>query len=191
MTPSYLLLSSDPPLEDMVISKIILRLFKNEVKCERLSPTVNRLTLLRGTKDLAAFEASFEALSADVKGNVTGLIVPTNSALFVPFLAKAKPRRVSYLFELLEEDSSLYVNFEPLIARIDPEILYTVKAYIEADRSPLLASLRLYVHRNTVAYRLTHFEKQTGLMIDSFGNERFVYALIVHDRRLTEEGYIQ
>jgi DNA-binding PucR family transcriptional regulator len=72
--------------------------------------------------------------------------------------------------------------FAPL-SGLDPELLLTILVYLENGNSPALASIGLYVHRNTVNYRVEHFEKQTGYDLSLCPTSLLVYLLLKKEER--------
>jgi len=72
---------------------------------------------------------------------------------------------------------------------MDKEILETVQVYIENNCSPLLSSYALFVHKNTVTYRLNIFIKKTGITLDTFANQMFLYGLINSHNDMTLDEF--
>ncbi|MGZ6804729.1 MAG: PucR family transcriptional regulator, partial [Nocardioidaceae bacterium] len=65
-----------------------------------------------------------------------------------------------------------------------PALLDTLRAFLEADGSLNTASARMYVHRNTMLYRLDKIEKVTGLSVRTLQDQVvWVLALKAHDAR--------
>ncbi len=70
----------------------------------------------------------------------------------------------------------------------DEELLFTVKTYIEHDFSiPETANL-MYVNRNTVNYRLSKFQKDTGLDLKKAEDAMLFKAALMIDRKLSRKG---
>ncbi len=64
----------------------------------------------------------------------------------------------------------------------DPELLITIKTYLEANFNLSLTAKNLYIHRNTLQYRLDKFVEKTGINLKSFTGALTVYlACILHD----------
>lgn len=57
----------------------------------------------------------------------------------------------------------------------DPELLQTVEVFIECNSNASLAAKQLFVHRNTVQYRLDRFTEKTGLNLKDFHNTLTAY----------------
>jgi hypothetical protein len=190
MTVSFILLQGSSDISRALVGKLIGKLCPSDSVVESLGDSSYKLTLAGGGKALVAFQASFAAVSSDLYGGLTALVIPALKDSFLPYLRYATPGKIAYLFEAADKHPEIYEECQTLLDDIDSETLFTIKTYIETERSPSLSALRLYVHRNTVAYRLSRFEEETGLTIDSFGNERFVYELIRRRKLNLEEGYI-
>lgn len=70
----------------------------------------------------------------------------------------------------------------------DEELLFTVKTYIEHDFSiPETADL-MYVNRNTVNYRLSKFQKDTGLDLKKAEDAMLFKAALMIERKLNRKG---
>ncbi len=50
------------------------------------------------------------------------------------------------------------------------ELLRTVRVFLDADQNVSEAARKMYIHRNTMTYRLEKFQKLTGLDCSSFGD---------------------
>ena len=71
-------------------------------------------------------------------------------------------RLTEYLAELSDEESKEI--FE------DEEMLNTAESFLQSSLNVSEASRNLYMHRNTLLYRLDKIEKATGLNIRSFSD---------------------
>lgn len=178
MTPSYVLLASSPFVKRESIVKIFAKLFQNEYELIDLGGGRYKAILNRGVNDLVVLQASFRAASGDLLLGLKGLIVPCFSSIFLRYLDRVEDGKLTYVYEIGYSYPSLYEECAPLLDNLDSEIIYTAKVYIESEKSRSLAALSLYVHRNTVGYRISRFEALTGICLDTFANEMFVYNLI-------------
>lgn len=67
----------------------------------------------------------------------------------------------------------------------DKELLRTIKVFILANLNTTLAAKELYMHRNSLQYRLDKFIKKTGIDIRQFDNAALVYVILLaqtHER---------
>ncbi|WP_409291719.1 PucR family transcriptional regulator [Peribacillus sp. SCS-37] len=60
----------------------------------------------------------------------------------------------------------------------DEELIETVKTYIECSSNASLAAKKLFMHRNSLQYRIDKFIERTGLDIRSFQDALAAYLLI-------------
>ncbi|WP_409294831.1 PucR family transcriptional regulator [Peribacillus sp. SCS-26] len=60
----------------------------------------------------------------------------------------------------------------------DDELIETVKTYIECSSNASLAAKKLFMHRNSLQYRIDKFIERTGLDIRSFQDALAAYLLI-------------
>ena len=129
-------------------------------------------------KDFAVFATSFSALCEDRGHDIKALVLPgKNNPLYTEYLSKCHNNKVVTLYSLRDSKED-YPYFYPLIEDRDEEILKTVLSYRYYNDSPILSSLPLYIHRNTVVYRRNLFKEKTGLSLTLFEDKRFVYHLI-------------
>lgn len=76
----------------------------------------------------------------------------------------------------------VFGQIEP--GRLDDEMLATINMFFEMNLNLSETARQMYVHRNTLAYRLERIEKMTGLDIRSFEDAMtFKLALMVADYR--------
>lgn len=62
---------------------------------------------------------------------------------------------------------------------LDKELIGTVKTYIECNSNASLAAKRLYIHRNSLQYRIDKFIDKTGLDVRTFNHALPAYLLIL------------
>ncbi|WP_270182411.1 PucR family transcriptional regulator [Alkalihalobacillus sp. CinArs1] len=66
----------------------------------------------------------------------------------------------------------------------DAELLKSIRAYLEANLNITMASKQLYVHRNSLQYRVDKFIERTGIDVKSFKGAVMVYlALLTYELR--------
>lgn len=72
-----------------------------------------------------------------------------------------------------------------LLAKIadEPEILTTVKRFLENNSNATLTAKQLYIHRNTLQYRLDKFTSKTGINLKDFNNAITVYLACLLNRQ--------
>ena len=76
-----------------------------------------------------------------------------------------------FLMELPQDISAYYHNllFNRRTARLfNEEMLYTIDMFFKKDLNLSDTARQLYIHRNTLVYRLDKVQRQTGLDLRSF-----------------------
>jgi sugar diacid utilization regulator len=63
----------------------------------------------------------------------------------------------------------------------DRESLSTVKVFLESNSNASLAAKKLYVHRNTLQYRLDKFTEKTGINLKDFDSATMVYFACLYE----------
>ncbi|WP_316571196.1 helix-turn-helix domain-containing protein [Neobacillus sp. YIM B06451] len=67
--------------------------------------------------------------------------------------------------------------------RSDDEMFTTVKGFLENGSNASLAAKKLYIHRNTLQYRVDKFTDKTGVSLKDFNSAFTVYlACLLYDR---------
>lgn len=184
MKKGYFVVSlSSKTRRDKLISLVKL-LLKDKFKVDFLDEQKSVITM-SDDLDFAIIHSSFKAMKEDIDDGIKILIIPTLKKEFYDLVDLLNPGDISTLYELCNEKHELYDDLGNILDDFDVEVLNTVTCYIEENKSPLLSSLRLYCHRNTVSYRVKTFEKKTKISLHSFFNYLFIYSLIKH--RLAKE----
>ncbi len=82
---------------------------------------------------------------------------------------------LSYLLPKIDAETKSFMlrKFEK-----DQLMLETIKTYLESNQNMILASKRLYVHRNTLIQRLDKFHQTTGFDVRLFQDAFLIYQLI-------------
>ncbi|PLS17564.1 hypothetical protein CVD28_11225 [Bacillus sp. M6-12] len=91
------------------------------------------------------------------------------------------PRAFPYMLAIGISDDfkSWFITSLIGCAMEDEELISTVKTYIECGSNASLASKKLYIHRNSLQYRIDKFIERTGLDIRSFDEALTAYLLIL------------
>ncbi|MFD6439554.1 PucR family transcriptional regulator, partial [Peribacillus sp. NPDC060186] len=61
----------------------------------------------------------------------------------------------------------------------DTELIKTIKTYIECNSNATYAAKQLYIHRNSLQYRIDKFTEKTGLDIRNFSHALAAYLIIL------------
>jgi|GEM_PF-1167943 len=187
MSQSFIYLKSGPDIDLTKIQRLMSNILGKSSYELEYKDGLFRLTLEAGQKGQSLLQSSFVAAGEDLNSSFKGLIVPMFSDRFVPYINLVENNHIEYLFEVGHHNESVYSDNIDLLNDVDIYTLLTVKAYIEAGNSPSLASLRLYVHRNTVTYRIDRFIQQTGMDLKSFPSSVFIFFLIEKKLSISQE----
>ncbi|MBQ7040405.1 MAG: helix-turn-helix domain-containing protein [Clostridia bacterium] len=70
---------------------------------------------------------------------------------------------------------------ERILSEIDEETLDSIQKFLDCDMNIASAAKALYIHRNTMVYRLDRLQKQTGLDVRRFEDAMlFKMAMLIH-----------
>ena len=160
--------------------RIILdKLFGKKAKISKISkPGVYLLTLPDGQASLATFRASFDALFLDVDSIAKALVIPCDDQFLYSYIDEVKEGRLTYLFELEKNHPNFYDEMVPLLLGVKKSLLGSLKSYIENNCSIRCAQNELYVHFNTVEYRMRKCMQQLRRNFDLFPTRMFLYYLL-------------
>jgi hypothetical protein len=78
----------------------------------------------------------------------------------------------------LDGDYELVVEARNLFATVRRELMQTASAFVSLGLNASLAAQKLYIHRNTFAYRLHHFIEATNLDIRDYHNAQLFSILV-------------
>ncbi|ENH95719.1 hypothetical protein J416_14722 [Gracilibacillus halophilus YIM-C55.5] len=93
---------------------------------------------------------------------------------------------VPYLFlhSMTHEEKQLLVSAILNPVKDDDELLKTVQVFLEANSNTTLAAKKMYMHRNSLQYRVDKFIEKTGIDVKQFEGALAVYlCLIMHMNR--------
>ncbi|NKF07203.1 helix-turn-helix domain-containing protein [Clostridium gasigenes] len=82
----------------------------------------------------------------------------------------------SYYKELKDAYNRLFKN-------LNKELILTLEAVLKCNLSLAKASKSLYIHRNTLMYRIEKINKETGLDIRNFRDATYLYMLYMNNKR--------
>jgi carbohydrate diacid regulator len=71
---------------------------------------------------------------------------------------------------------------ERTLARLSPELARTLELYLQTGSSVAATARALFVHRNTVHYRLHRIEAETGLQLDRLEHRMLCELALLADR---------
>lgn len=160
--------------------RIVLdRLFGKEAKILRIADSqVFLLSLPDGQASLATFRASFDALVEDVDSIRKALVIPCNNPLLYSYIDEVEDGKLMYLFELDKTHPNFYDEMVPLLLGVKKSLLGSLKSYIENNCSARCAQNELYVHFNTVEYRMKKCMEQLQMNFELFPTRMFLYYLL-------------
>lgn len=75
----------------------------------------------------------------------------------------------------LDENLKMSLLSRLTLLEEDPELLHTIKVFLQNSSNVSLTAKKLYVHRNTLQYRLDRFTEKTGIQIKDFNSALTVY----------------
>ncbi len=141
-------------------------------------------SLLLEGKEASRLLSSFPAFSEDLSSPIAGVMGGEGNRLLAKLLPSALallPGRISWGGEVILKafsfgDLALLKDLSLLFRGVDPELLRTGETYLRANGRGDIASEALFLHRNTLLYRLNRFHEETGLDLRK-EQDAFLFAL--------------
>ncbi|MDY5454968.1 MAG: helix-turn-helix domain-containing protein [Bacilli bacterium] len=191
MSASYLYLEAVNQIEPRIVDKFLFKIIGPNYELEKINDcNIYKVIFPQGQKTLALFKTCFDAVSSDLNAGIRALVVPLFYSNLMKYIKNVPFGTIKYLFEIGKDSENIYRDALVLINDIDYETLLTVKAYIENGNSPSLSAIRLFVHRNTVTYRIDRFMQETNIDLKPFANACFIFSLIDYkEKQLKEDFY--
>ncbi len=85
----------------------------------------------------------------------------------------------SYLNLPEQERPILFADIHQILLD-DPDLIRTIKTYIENQANATLTAKQLFMHRNSLQYRIDKFIEKTGIDIKTFHGSFFTYLACLH-----------
>lgn len=82
----------------------------------------------------------------------------------------------NYYKELKDEYNRMFKN-------LNKELILTLEEVLKSNLSLTKAAKELYIHRNTLMYRIEKIHKETGLDIRTFKDATYLYMLYMNNKR--------
>lgn len=134
------------------------------------------------------FEQSLPSLIQDLDYSITFVISCGDTVLTQYLLAQTdilSSRQIWYDYEILlqlwKKDDLVCIRLlKQLFASLTREEIETLHLYMQCTFNGLKASEQLYIHRNTLQYRLAQIEDKTGIDFKEYHNAQlfFLYLAI-------------
>jgi hypothetical protein len=133
-------------------------------------------------------ESVHELIASDFRQDLVMVIEPYDNQSYpwkdelISFLPSL-PKKVLYLEDIiieatLKQNNSLIHLFRAyVLQRVKPDMLYTVRAFINHNMNSSLTAKNIYMHRNTVNYRIDHFVDSTHINVKEFKGASALYIL--------------
>ncbi|WP_423409588.1 PucR family transcriptional regulator [Heyndrickxia sp. MSNUG] len=123
------------------------------------------------TAKLREFFTIEKQLFTQAMNHNTRTHVYTFEKIFPILLASTMPAELKAILE-----TSVLEAFEE-----DRELMSTIKVFLESNSNASLAAKKLYVHRNTLQYRMDKFMEKTGVQLKDFDTAVMVYLACLYE----------
>ncbi|WP_437178354.1 helix-turn-helix domain-containing protein [Candidatus Izimoplasma sp. HR1] len=127
-------------------------------------------------------------LVEDFDSEVTIFIEPYVDTLFklgtsIKSFIKELPHNVYYFEDIityivLKDNQELKTKLREFItSKVNNDVLYTVREFIENSMNSSVSAKKLFMHRNTLNYRVDNFIESTHINVKTFKGANAVYML--------------
>ncbi|ATD54515.1 PucR family transcriptional regulator [Clostridium chauvoei] len=83
-----------------------------------------------------------------------------------------------------EYSKQLKDEYEEICKSLNNELILTIEEILRCNFSLTQASKNLYIHRNTLIYRVEKIKKETGYDIRNFKEATYLYVLYINSKRI-------
>lgn len=148
-----------------------------------LKETIDHILGSKSKISIASFENNYKEFIRAYNNNLVALkigrkfqIKPEIYNIKNMYLEKAIYNLSNeYIDELKEEYKDIFSGF-------NHELIQTLEEILKCDLSLTKAAKKLFVHRNTLMYRIEKIKKETGFDIRNFKEATFLYILYMNSR---------
>lgn len=100
-----------------------------------------------------------------------------NYVTAVPYLLSAS---------LLDEDYAIMIEAILQETNQDEELLKTIQIFLECNSNTTLAAKKMYMHRNSLQYRIDKFIEKTSIDVKQFDGALSVYLTLLQKKKLKQ-----
>lgn len=157
---------------------VVIKMLSNDESYEDMEDNARMLVDMFSSEAMTNVRVSFGTIVDDIKG-VSKSYKEANMSLDVGKIFYAEKSVISYstlgigrlIYQLPLNLCEMYIDEVfggGLSAEIDDEILNTINKFIDNSLNVSETSRQLYIHRNTLVYRIEKLEKATGMDVRNF-----------------------
>jgi hypothetical protein len=134
------------------------------------------------------FEYLYELLVDDFSGGITMMIEPYTKTPFdleesIKAFLPSLPHQLYtiediIIYAVLHNNKPLKHEFiEYFSGCVNTEVIHTVRAFIDNNMNSSITAKKLYMHRNTLNYRIDNFIDATSINVKTFKGANAIYML--------------
>lgn len=151
------------------------------------------------TDEFVSYSEIIEVLTTDFYMNIKLFVGPSldniqQAAAFYKWIKKCFHLTIRYnlsvlhyieaipfimLYDITEKEQQLIIESVLHKVKDDEELLKTVQVFLESNSNATLAAKKMYMHRNSLQYRIDKFIEKTGIDIKQFEGAISVYLTLL------------
>ncbi|MGG7058292.1 PucR family transcriptional regulator [Clostridium nigeriense] len=148
-----------------------------------LKETIDEVLGLNAKISIAKFDKTFEGFIKAYNGAVQALKIG-NKFKMKPEIYSIKEMYLEKAIYNLSKNYSqeLMVEYKDVFKGFNHELIQTLEEVLKCDLSLTKAAKKLFIHRNTLMYRIEKIKKETGFDIRNFKEATFLYILYMNSK---------
>jgi sugar diacid utilization regulator len=148
-----------------------------------LKETIDEVLGVNAKISIANLDKTFEGFIKAYNGAVQALKIG-NKFKIKPEIYRIKEMYLEKAIYNLSKNYSqeLMVEYRDVFKGFNHELIQTLEEILKCDLSLTKAAKNLYIHRNTLMYRIEKIKKETGFDIRNFKEATFLYILYMNSK---------
>lgn len=148
-----------------------------------LKETIDEVLGVNAKISIANLDKTFEGFIKAYNGAVQALKIG-NKFKIKPEIYRIKEMYLEKAIYNLSKDylQEIMVEYKDVFRGFNHELIQTLEEILKCDLSLTKAAKNLYIHRNTLMYRIEKIKKETGFDIRNFKEATFLYILYMNSK---------
>lgn len=148
-----------------------------------LKDTIIQILGANAKISISDLDGTFEGFKESYKGAVQALDIGRRFKIKpeIYYLKDMYLERTIYNLSS-EYSKNLKEEYKDVFKGFNYELIHTLEEILKCDLSLTKAAKNLYIHRNTLMYRIEKIKKETGLDIRNFKEATFLYILYMNSK---------
>ncbi len=148
-----------------------------------LKETLIQILGVNSRISISDLDGTFEGFKESYRGAVQALDIGRNFKIKPEIYCLKDMYLERVIYNLSNEYSkNLKEDYKDVFKGFNYELIQTLEEILKCDLSLTKAAKNLYIHRNTLMYRIEKIKKETGFDIRNFKEATFLYILYMNNK---------